>query len=257
VSPLFRRSATEVMTLAKDPAEHRRSYLLGLRGVPLAPVPVPQGAAAGDAPAAPPGLDARTTGDIVHAVMELDAEALERDLDAVLEREVTRRLGDEAAAGLPSAALARLRRLVEETRAHAAVARLLDGEAVEHELAFTWFPGPSGDGGATVLHGSMDLVARVGGTLEVLDFKTHRIRPGMEAATAATYDVQRDLYAVALAEVLEAPAAFSFFFPETGGEVRVPFAPDAVAAARAAIVARLDPALVGAARAGTAPAVAS
>ena len=36
VMPLFRRSATELMTFAKDRDEHRRGYLLGIRPSPFA-----------------------------------------------------------------------------------------------------------------------------------------------------------------------------------------------------------------------------
>jgi len=127
--------------------------------------------------------------------------------------------------------------MIERTREHPAVARLLAGDAVEHELPFTWFVEVDGEAG--VLHGSMDLVSRVDGALEILDFKTHGIAAGQETAAAAAYDVQRDLYAAALAGIAAAPAAFSFFFPATRGEVRVPLDAAAVAAARERVVALL------------------
>ena len=240
VAPLFRRSATEVMVLAKNVDEHRRSYLSGLRDVAFAPERAARAdGGSGNADGAP-GLDARTTGDVVHAMMELDAAALDRDLDRVLERELSRRLGEEGAAALSEGATARLRALVDATRQHAAVARLTDGEAVEHELPFTWFARPAaGDGAVSVFQGAMDLVARVGGALEVLDFKTHRIAAGREEETAAAYAIQRDLYALALAELCETPAAFSFFFPETGGEVRTALGAEGVEAARARLAAPL------------------
>ena len=157
------------------------------------------------------------SGDVVHSVLEHDAALVGRDLDALLEREVASRLGAEAAAGLTPAAMARLRQLIERTRAHRSVARMVGGDAVERELPFTWFV--EVDGAPSVLHGAMDLVARVEGMLEILDFKTHRIASGEEARTAAKYALQRDLYAAALHEVVGTPAAFRFFFPETSGEV--------------------------------------
>jgi ATP-dependent exoDNAse (exonuclease V) beta subunit len=208
VAPLFRRSATELMVFAKDRDEHRRSYLLGLR-------PPPRVA---NASAEGRGLDARTTGDVVHAIMELDADVVARDVDAILDRELASRLGEESAASLPVEARERLRRLVERTHAHPAVARLVKGDAVERELSFTWFLDV--DGHVSVLHGAMDLVARVDGALEILDFKTHRLKPGEEAAAGADYDLQRDLYAAALDALAGAPAAFSLLFPETSHEVR-------------------------------------
>jgi hypothetical protein len=168
--------------------------------------------------------------------MELDAELVHRDLDAILERELASRLGPEAAAALPGAARMRVRRLVERTHAHEAVARLVAGSAVARELPFTWFLDVDGD--ASVLHGAMDLVARVGDAFEILDFKTHRLAPGQEEAVAAGYALQRDLYAAVLHELAGTPAAFSLFFPETGREVREPLDADAIAAGRARVCAR-------------------
>lgn len=243
VAPLFRRSATELMLFAKDPAEHRRSYLLGLRPSPLARR-APQSAAVEGAA----GIDARTTGDVVHAIMELDAELVARDLDGILERELASRLGADATAMLAPAARERLRRLVECTHAHPAVARLVAGDAVERELPFTWFL--ELDGEVTVMHGAMDLVARVGGVLEILDFKTHRLAPGEEERTAADYALQGDLYAAALHDVLGTPAAFSLFFPETSHEVRTPLADGAVTGARdrvCAVLREVTRAVVGSA----------
>lgn len=228
VAPLFRRSATELMTLDRDADAHRRAYALGLRA--------PSSAAGTGAPRT--GLDARTTGDVVHAVLEHEAAALAQDLDRILDREVTRRLGEEAAAALDPADRDRLRRLVDGARTHAAVARLTEADA-EHELEYTWFARDAEGNVLGVFQGAMDLVARVDGALEALDFKTHRLRPGDEAAAAAHYDLQRDLYALALSDVVDRPAAFSFFFPETGGEVRDALDADALELARAAIVARL------------------
>ena len=107
---------------------------------------------------------------------------------------------------------------IEKTIEHPSVARLIGGEAAERELPFTWFLDV--DGAPNVLHGAMDLVARVEGGLEILDFKTHRIAAGEEEATASDYALQRDLYAAALAAIEGAPSAFTLFFPETSGEVR-------------------------------------
>jgi len=227
---LFRRSATELMTFAKDRDEHRRSYRLGLR-----PSPYAARASSPSGSGGPTGLDARTTGDIVHVVMEMEREAIGRDLDRILEREIGSRLGADAMESLPPDAIARLRRLIERTHEHPSVARLFGGDAVERELPFTWFV--EVDGEPSVLHGAMDLVARVGATLEILDFKTHRLAPGEEPAAAAAYDLQRDVYAAALAEIVGVPAAFSFFFPETSAEVRHALDEAAVAAGRARLCA--------------------
>jgi ATP-dependent exoDNAse (exonuclease V) beta subunit len=240
VAPLFRRSATEVMVLARNPDEHYRAYVSGLRDVRFARDESPHAAPRDGHAAGAAELDARTTGDVVHAMMEMDAAALDHDLDRVLERELSLRLGAEGASALSEGARARLRRLVDDTRRHVAVARLTDGEAVERELPFTWFVrSADGDGAPGVFQGAMDLVARVDGALEVLDFKTHRIAAGQEDETAAAYEIQRDLYSLALAELHKAPAAFSFFFPETGGEVRTALTAGELAAARERLAAQL------------------
>ena len=237
VAPLFRRSATELMTFAKSPDEHRRSYLLGLR----LPYVGGNGSSGGNGNGNGNGnghaLDARTAGDVVHAIMEHDAELVRRDLDHILDRELASRLGADGAAALPRAARERLRRLVERTMSHSAVARLFAGTLVERELPFTWFLDV--DGHVSVLHGAMDLVAHVDEALEILDFKTHQLRPGEEEQTAAGYHLQRDLYAAALHEVAGTPSAFSLFFPETGKEVRAALGADAVAAGRARVCAAL------------------
>ncbi len=232
--PFGRRSATELMAFERDPAAHRRQYVLGLRPEPAAGVPH-EARGAGAAPA----LDARTAGDLVHRLLEEDggvARDARRDLEALLER--------EGMGGLPPAEVARIARLVEATRAHPDVRRLLDAEAVERELAFTWFAVV--DGTPHVLHGAMDLVARVadaaragGSAVEVLDYKTNRVAAGGEAGVAAGYATQRALYAAALAAIHAEPAAFSFFFPASGGGSRHEFDTAAVAAARAAVEARL------------------
>jgi hypothetical protein len=253
VLPLFRRSATELMAFAKDQAEHRRSYLLGLRPSPFsrAASAGPEqgtGHAAGHEHGSVPGnvpghapddvwLDARTTGDLVHTIMEYDADLVARDLDAILDRELTSRVGADAAAALVPEVRARLRRLIADAHAHPAVARLAAGEGVERELPFTWCLDVDGD--VAVVHGAMDLVARVDGAFEILDFKTHRLAPGEESRAAADYDLQRDLYAAALHELAGTPSVFSLFFPETGGEVRTALEATAVAAARERVCAAL------------------
>jgi hypothetical protein len=89
---------------------------------------------------------------------------------------------------------------------------------VERELPFTWLLTAGGE--TCVVHGAIDLVARVDGALEVLDFKSHANPGGREAEIAEGYALQRDVYAAALAAIVEGPQAFSFFFPATGTDVR-------------------------------------
>ncbi|HEY0780600.1 MAG TPA: PD-(D/E)XK nuclease family protein, partial [Gemmatirosa sp.] len=242
VVPFGRRSATELMAFEHDRAAHRRQYVLGLRAEA-----VERPNATGDAGAAH-SFDPRTIGDLVHQLLEADGGAgrdLGRDLDALLER--------EGMTWVPRAEVERVRRLVDATRMHPEVRRLLDGDAVERELPFTWFAVV--DGTPHVLHGAMDVVARVadaaragGGAIEVLDYKTNHVATGGEASVAARYATQRALYAAALAAVHAEPTAFSFFFPASGGATRHELDAAAVAAARLAIEARLR--ATGAAGAG-------
>jgi hypothetical protein len=167
----------------------------------------------------------------------MDAVLIERDLDLLIDREISSRLGEHALVTLSPAAKERLRRLVERTHAHPAVARLVSSDAVEHELPFTWFLNV--DGEVSVLHGAMDLVARVDDALEILDFKTHRLQSGQEEETAAGYTLQRDLYAAALHEIVGAPSGFSLFFPETSRDVRTALDAESVTQGRERIAAAL------------------
>jgi len=202
---LPRRSATELMKLAKSADEYRRQYVLGMR--------VRRIADARDTP--PGGIPARVIGDVLHAALEERLD--EEELDAFLEYELVDRTGESAGSARLRAAAAKLTALVEASIENPAVARFFDAPESEGELSFTWFV--RGDDGATVMRGSMDLVARIDGQLEIMDFKSHEITRGQEERTARDYDVQMQVYAGALATLTGSePSRFSFLFPSTGGE---------------------------------------
>jgi ATP-dependent helicase/nuclease subunit A len=201
---LPRRSATELMLLARNPAEYRHRYVIGLRERRITPV------------TGTPIVSARIMGDILHAALE---ERLDGDeLDAFIEHELVDRTGESAGSPRLRAARARLFELVEQSTTNPAVARLLEAPEMEPELSFTWILRSEGDS-HTVMRGAMDLVARIDGHLEIMDFKSHEIAAGQEEQTARDYDVQMQVYAAALASLTgNDPARFSFFFPSTGAE---------------------------------------
>jgi ATP-dependent helicase/nuclease subunit A len=223
VRPRRRHSATELMGFAFDAEQHRRTYSLGLPARRL-----PATGRSGEVAEVGP----REKGNIVHGVLE----KLRHDADVVtlLDAEIEEQLGISAAAALSDEIRAELRRLIEQTRSYPAVRRLYESEQVEPELPFTWLL--DGGGAPVALQGAMDLVALVDGVPEIVDFKTHAIRPGQEGEVAARYEIQRDAYAAALAALLgTVPGALRFVFPATGGEAATPLDEAAVEAARARV----------------------
>jgi ATP-dependent helicase/nuclease subunit A len=214
---LPRRSATELMLLAKNPAEYRNRYVVGLRERRITPV------------TGTPIVSARIMGDVLHAALDerLDGE----ELDAFLEHELIDRTGESAGSPRLRAARAKLFELVERSTSNPVVARLLDAPESEGELSFTWMVRSEG-GGHAVMRGAIDLVARVDGRLEIMDFKSHEISAGHEEPTARDYDVQMQVYAAALAALAGAdPVRFSFFFPSSGREAARALGTSAVSSA--------------------------
>lgn len=204
---LPRRSATELMLLAEDGEAYRRKYVHGLPE---------RRVFARDGDQVPEGVPARVLGDVLHGALEMARS--DDDLAHYLEHELTSRTGDSPGSPRVSAAVARLRKLIDQAKAHPAVARLYDAAEVESELPFTWFV--RHDGHADVVRGEMDLVARIDGQLEALDFKSHQNVGGKEEEVASSYAVQRDVYLAALHAVLqENPSRFTFFFPDIGKAV--------------------------------------
>ena len=217
-TPLPARSATQLQLLHRDVAAYRERYLLGLAERRASPATSEQ--ATGTASM---GVPATVLGVVLHGALERDRE--DDDLDEYLERELCAQLGDDAASPRLSAAVLRLRQMVDATRAHPSVARMCDAARSERELAFTWFA-RSADR-VTLMRGAMDLVAELDGHLEVLDYKSHGSAQGREREIGDAYLVQRDVYSTVISALTgEPPARFSFFFPNSGGEAT--YMPDAV-----------------------------
>lgn len=230
--PLPARSATQLQLLNQDAVAYRERYLLGLaeRG----PYSTTSEQAAGRSSM---GVPATVLGVVLHGALECDREA--DDLDEYLERELCAQLGDDAASPRVRSAVLNLRQMVDATRAHPSVARMCDAALSERELAFTWFA-RSADR-VTLMRGAMDLVAQLDGHLEVLDYKSHGSAKGREREIGDAYLVQRDVYSSVIAALTgEAPARFSFFFPNSGGEAA--YTPDLaeMEQARARLHALLD-----------------
>ena len=88
------------------------------------------------------------------------------------------------------------------------------------------------------MHGAIDLVARVDGMVEALDFKTHRVRAGEEAARVL-YAGQCDLYATALGELLGGAGGVHVLLPGDGWGRVTASGREAVEAARGRLVERV------------------
>jgi ATP-dependent helicase/nuclease subunit A len=239
IRPRRRHSATELMSLARNPDEHRRTYGLGLPATRFAAAAdeFDDPEVSTDSATAAPELDPREIGNIVHGVLEKLRD--DSDLLELLEAEIGVEVGEGAAAMLSVEMRARLRTLLEETRAHPALARLYEGGRAEPELSFTWLLDDAGT--PVALRGAMDLVGFVDGRPEIVDFKTHSIQPGQEPEVARRYAIQRQAYAAALAELLgQAPTTMRFFFPATRGETATTFDTASMEDARARVRALLD-----------------
>ena len=209
--PLRRRhSASRLMDLDK-PAEPFRQTRTRVSGAP----------------------DARTLGNVLHAVLEHLHGG--DDLDAILDREIEKEVGDD----VPAEWRRTVRALVEAAYGHGSVVRLHRSAQSERELPFTWFVDLAGE--PVHLEGVIDLAALVDGTPEILDYKSHDLAPGEERSVAEGYTLQAQLYAAALGEVFGvAPVAFRFIFAKTANEVRMELTPEQIAAFRVRLAQRLQ-----------------
>ena len=233
LTPLFRRSATELMLWTRDAAQHRERYLLGLRdGGQVWAASGVLGAESGNGNGTR-GLEAREWGDVLHRVLE--NLTIDADLDLLIDRELTSQLGSGAAL-VPAELRERLREQIAAAWNHSAVAALRAGRH-ERELPFTWLV--EVDGEPHLVHGAIDLIGEKDGGFELLDFKSHALGKGGESAIARDYELQQLVYAAAVRELIGAPSAFTFLFPATGKDVRLGMSERDVEAGRVKIIEAL------------------
>lgn len=175
-----RLSATQLMSFARDPAQWRRTYVTRFNPALIGR----NGAKNGRAIIA---------GQVVHDVLErVDVQEERLDLDRLLEQAITRWDEDAPEADSDAGREYRdfLRTRVETAAAAPAWRALMALPGAERELAFMHI---RGDG--TAVNGALDLVAREGEAVRILDLKT--------SATAASvlaerYRVQAAVYTEAV-----------------------------------------------------------
>jgi ATP-dependent helicase/nuclease subunit A len=161
-----------------------RFYLTRLLGLPEEE---PDAAVAADAATPAPGLDPRTRGSLVHALLEEDGggrDVIDRvaPLAALWNVELT---ADEAAD---------VARLTDAFASSPLARRIAKARTVHREHGFTVMLGP------TLLTGIVDVLARErGGAQLVVDYKTDALAPGADlgAYVRERYGVQLRVYALA------------------------------------------------------------
>jgi ATP-dependent helicase/nuclease subunit A len=187
------------------------SRLHGKLHVPLTaaeaiePVPVP-----------PPTVqvDALELGTLVHAVLAEVPFGQSIDVAALVARHAARQLLDSATEG---EALRLVTQFLRTPRAaELAAAR---GRHVEQEFLLAWPPGAAG-AETRYLQGFIDcLYQDAAGGWHVLDYKTNQVDAASLAATAAQYEMQMLVYALAVDRILgQVPASIVLHFLRPGLE---------------------------------------
>ncbi len=215
--------------LSADPTGRRQFSFSRLSGQLSQPV-VPVEADSFEAEAfAPPRLDPRGLGTLVHAVLaELDfagsageSERLSEHVADLVRRHAPMHLPDSTEQEL-EAPIDMLRRFLASPRA----AEIAAAQQVYRELEFLlpWPPEDSPAGGR-YLQGFIDcLYGDVAGQWRLVDYKTNRVARENVAAAAAAYEMQMLVYALAAERILKRPPAeLVLCFLAPGVEYRFPW----------------------------------
>lgn len=169
---------------------------------------------------AEPVSDAIGLGTLVHAVL---ADARFTTAAALSEREIRQMVLQYAERQLFESAegLATAIEILTDYCQSPLAARLRSAKASHTELEFLlgWPPGDAQEG-APCLNGFIDrLWQDTAGDWHILDFKTNRVTPDNLASTAAKYEMQMLLYALAVEQSLGvAPKSLTLYFLRTGKE---------------------------------------
>ncbi len=212
-----RHSATSLMALDRCARRHWMKYVVGVREPAMERfAPKMEGGAGNDTGSGAGGGSAVVHGQIVHDVLERLRE--EAELEALLESAIGRWDAD-APSGDTHAGRRLRERLAEEIRRAAAqpeYAALAALPGARRELGFLHVVSET-----VQVTGSVDLAACDDGRVVILDVKTSRVegRAGAELV-AARYDVQRDVYSAAAAEISGLPVSrFAFHFTHCDEQV--------------------------------------
>jgi ATP-dependent helicase/nuclease subunit A len=199
----LRHSATELMLRARCERRHWIRYVAGLREPAL---DAPAGGGQGEG--AVPGATIR--GQIVHDVLEhLGDDEVDRLLETAIGRWDPEAPTPEAPAG--AGYRHRLRRDIEAVAGNADYQALASRPDARREVGFLHLAG-----GEVCLEGAIDLLARDGDGLVVLDVKTHP-GGGDMSGEVRRYALQRDVYIAAVEAITGEPVTrFAFQFPDAG-----------------------------------------
>jgi len=196
--------------------------------------------------AQPPLIDPLGLGTLVHAVLDELDFARPEEIAELVGRHAQRHLGDVREE------LAEPVAMVERFAASPRAAELAAAAEVYRELEFLlpWPPG-TGKPQEKYIQGFIDCLYRdAAGGWHLVDYKTNRVTPGTLSATAAGYEMQMLVYALAVERTLGVPPVeLALCFLRTGDEHR--FAWDA--AARARTIEMVSRAIHKAATVGRAP----
>ena len=162
-----------------------------------------------DANLAPPKIDPRGLGTLVHAMLERIRFGEAGDARGLAAQLAPRHLGDDRAG--EAAAVEMVSRFLETEEAR----RLADARQVHREMEFllAWPPKAAREHGR-YLQGTIDcLYEDSEGRWHVLDYKTNRISADQVAAAATEYEMQMFVYALAAERVLgRAPEELTLYF---------------------------------------------
>jgi ATP-dependent exoDNAse (exonuclease V) beta subunit len=239
--------------LAQDGQARRQFSFSQLTGELQRDAPEPAATAEAEYILAEPISDALGLGTLVHAVLAdsslpTGGSVSGRDVEPIVQRHAERQLfelSDEI-----QLATEMVLRFVQSPLATRL--RMAAASYVELEFLLGWPPGEANDG-EPYLSGFIDRLWQDDhGDWHVLDFKTNRVTPDKLASTAAKYELQMLLYALAVEQNLGvSPKSLTLYFLRTGDEHTFAWNP----AARQRVVEKVSAAIAAArARNGLHPA---
>ena len=191
-----------------------RFYLERVLGLPRVPPPPVIGAAPDEVVAAPPGLDARVRGSLVHRLLE--------DLDfarpVVPDREAVPALAAAWGVEITADEVEDVRSLVAAFAGSPLCERLAAARRTRREAPFAFALDPSGDG--PLVNGFLDVLAvEHDGGLLIVDYKSDRLEEATPSEVVERdYATQRIVYALAALRDGAPRAEVAYCFLERPGE---------------------------------------
>jgi ATP-dependent exoDNAse (exonuclease V) beta subunit len=188
--------------VAADLSARRQFSFSRLHGKLKVPLTAAEAVEAVPAPLPTVQVDALELGTLVHAVLAEISFGQSIDVRALVARHAMRQMLDSATEG---EAFRLVSRFLKSPRAAALAAARQ--RHVEQEFLLAWPPGTQ-DPDARYLQGFLDsLYQDAAGLWHILDYKTNQVDAATLAATAAEYEMQMLVYALAVERILGQPPA--------------------------------------------------